>query len=341
MELAQEGLQIGSRAEQVLQRFLLDAVHQGDEQFVGLVLVLDERILLALGAEADPFAERVHVVKVGLPLFVDGHQHHPAFLLVEHFGRQIEHPALVGFLDLGHEDGSDLVLGVRAAIELFLRDANRQGGVDPLNQVIVVGEGAIVIGDERLDLGGDGFINDFDNEVARAFGGQDFIAVAIDDLALFVHDIVEVQHALAPNVVALFDALLGGFHRLVEPRMLEGLAFLHAEAFHHGGHAVRRSEIAHQVVFEGDEELRAARVALAGATAAELAVDAAGFVALGADDEQAAGFRHALAEFDVGAAAGHVGGHGDGARLAGAGDDFGFLLVELGVEDGMRNFGPL
>ncbi len=43
----------------------------------------------------------------------------------------------------------------------------------------------------------------------------------------------------------------------------------------------------------------------------------------------------ALAQFDVGAAAGHVGGDGDGAALAGAGDDLGLLLVELGVEDGM------
>ena len=40
-------------------------------------------------------------------------------------------------------------------------------------------------------------------------------------------------------------------------------------------------------------------------------------------------------ELDVGAAAGHVGGDGDRAALAGAGDDFGFLLVVLGVEDGV------
>jgi hypothetical protein len=83
---------------------------------------------------------------------------------------------------------------------------------------------------------------------------------------------------------------LGGFDRLVEPRVLERLALLHAEALHHRGHAVGGGEVAHQVVLEGDEELRAAGVALAGAAAAELAVDAAGFVALGADDEEAAEF---------------------------------------------------
>ena len=40
------------------------------------------------------------------------------------------------------------------------------------------------------------------------------------------------------------------------------------------------------------------------------------------------------AELNVGAAAGHVGGDGDGARHAGLGDDIGFLFVEAGVEHG-------
>ena len=39
------------------------------------------------------------------------------------------------------------------------------------------------------------------------------------------------------------------------------------------------------------------------------------------------------AELDVGAAAGHVGGDGDGARHAGLRDDIGFLLVVAGVQD--------
>ena len=39
------------------------------------------------------------------------------------------------------------------------------------------------------------------------------------------------------------------------------------------------------------------------------------------------------AQHNVGATAGHVGGHGDGAELAGLGHDLGFLLVVFGVED--------
>ena len=83
-----------------------------------------------------------------------------------------------------------------------------------------------------------------------------------------------------------------------------------------------------------------AGIALARATAAQLAVDAAGFVALRADDVQAAGIRHPGAEFDVGAAAGHVRRDGHRTALAGASDDLGFLLVILGVQDGVDECPP-
>ena len=44
---------------------------------------------------------------------------------------------------------------------------------------------------------------------------------------------------------------------------------------------------------------------------------------------------HARPELNVGAAAGHVGGDGHRAALAGARDDLGFLLVILRVQDGV------
>ncbi len=55
-----------------------------------------------------------------------------------------------------------------------------------------------------------------------------------------------------------------------------------------GVHAVA-AEQAHEVVFERQVELRGARVALTAGTAAQLVVDAARLVALGADDGEAAG----------------------------------------------------
>ena len=55
-----------------------------------------------------------------------------------------------------------------------------------------------------------------------------------------------------------------------------------------------RREAPHDVVAEGDEEARAARVALPSGAAAQLVVDAARLVALGADDVQAAGLDDAV-----------------------------------------------
>ena len=118
--------------------------------------------------------------------------------------------------------------------------------------------------------------------------------------------------------------------------MLERLAFDEGALEDFGDHARVREE-AHQIVLERDEEFRAAGVALAGTAAAQLAVDAAGFVALRAEHEEAAELAHALAELDVGAAPRHVRGDRHGAALTGVGDDFGFALVLLRVEDVVRN----
>src|SRR4051812_44261189 len=123
--------------------------------------------------------------------------------------------------------------------------------------------------------------------------------------------------------------------------MFKGFTFLHAEAFHHRSHAVCCGEVAHEVVFEGNEELGTTRVTLARTTAAKLAVDPARLVALSADDKKPADFGNSRGEFDVCAAACHVGGNGDGAKMPGAGNDVRFLGVEFGVEDGVRDFRTL
>ena len=120
--------------------------------------------------------------------------------------------------------------------------------------------------------------------------------------------------------------------------MLEFFAFFHG-AFHEARGEIALQEKAHELVFEREEKLRETGVALTRATAAQLAVDAAGLMALGADDHEATEFADAFAEFDVGATAGHVGGDGDGTALARAGDDLGFLLVKFSVEDGVNDAG--
>ena len=70
--------------------------------------------------------------------------------------------------------------------------------------------------------------------------------------------------------------------------MLNHIPFLMSQTVHHPDYTFR-AEQTHQVVLERYEELRRARVALTARAAPELTVDAPRLVALGAEDEQAAG----------------------------------------------------
>src|SRR3546814_8401923 len=72
--------------------------------------------------------------------------------------------------------------------------------------------------------------------------------------------------------------------------MHDRLAFLQAKLLQHGIHALG-AEDAHEIVFQREEELGGARVALAAGAAAKLVVDAPTLVALRADDEEAAGLQ--------------------------------------------------
>ena len=79
--------------------------------------------------------------------------------------------------------------------------------------------------------------------------------------------------------------------------MLDGHVVAHVGRDHHLGDAVHlvAAEQAHEVVLERQVELGLARIALTTGTAAQLVVDTTGLMALGADNGQAAGGKHALA----------------------------------------------
>ena len=134
----------------------------------------------------------------------------------------------------------------------------------------------------------DRFVDHFVDQFARVLGIDRVVAIGVNDLALIVHHVVEIERAFASEIIALLDPFLRGLDRLVQPWMLEFLAFLEAEALHDFRHAIGRAEIAHEIVFEADVKARAARIALARATSAQLPIDAARFVPLRADDKQAA-----------------------------------------------------
>ena len=112
----------------------------------------------------------------------------------------------------------------------------------------------------------------------------------------------------------LLDALLGALDALREHLVLDRLVLARAELVEDRVDAVA-GEQAHELVLGREEEARLAGVALAAGAAAQLVVDAARLVALGAEHVEAAELGHAVAELDVDAAAGHVGRDRDRARL--------------------------
>ena len=118
-------------------------------------------------------------------------------------------------------------------------------------------------------------------------------AQAVDRLALLVHDVVVLEQVFARFEVLRFDGFLRALDALGDHLRLDGHALFHAQPLQQGADPLL-GEDAHQVVFEGEIEARLAGIALAAGAAAELVVDAPRLVALGAEDEEAAGFDHLL-----------------------------------------------
>ncbi len=156
-----------------------------------------------------------------------------------------------------------------------------------------------------------------------------------------VHDLVVFEKIFAGEEVSFFDFFLGAEDSLADALVLDGHPLFHAEPAEDFDGPVAGEHL-HEFVLEADVESAGTRIALAAGAAAKLVVDAAGGVALGADDVQAADGEGGGAEFDVGSAAGHVGGDGDVADhfadrvfvlISGHCDDLGFAFVIFGVED--------
>ena len=160
-------------------------------------------------------------------------------------------------------------------------------------------------------------------------------AFLVDDLALGVHHVVVFQQALTHAEMVLFHLLLRPFYGTRNHGRLDDVAFLVAHTVHNGRNPLG-GEQTHQVVFQRDEELRRARVALTAGTAAQLTVHTPRLVAFGANDGQTAGLLDAFAQLDVGTTAGHVGGNRHRACAAGLGHDIGLFLMQLGVQDVVR-----
>ena len=114
---------------------------------------------------------------------------------------------------------------------------------------------------------------------------------AVHGLALLVHHVVVFEQVFAGGEVLRFHGFLRGGDALGDEARLDGYVFFHAEPQHQVLHALA-AEDPHQIVLQRQVEARTAGVALAAGASAKLIVDAARFVAFGAEHVQAAGSDH-------------------------------------------------
>ena len=124
---------------------------------------------------------------------------------------------------------------------------------------------------------------------------EQLVPLRVDHLALVVGDVVVLEQLLADVEVARLDLALRVLDRARHHARLDRLALGHLEHHHDAVHALAGEDL-EQRVLEREEEARAARVALAARAAAQLVVDAARLVALGADDVQAARGHHLVVQ---------------------------------------------
>ena len=130
--------------------------------------------------------------------------------------------------------------------------------------------------------------------LARVLALEHHAAHVVDRRALLVHHVVVLEQVLADAEVLRLDLALRALDRARHHAVLDRDALLHAQPQHQAADALG-AEDAHQVVLQREVEARRAGVALAAGAAAQLVVDAARLVALGAEDVQAAERHHALA----------------------------------------------
>ena len=136
----------------------------------------------------------------------------------------------------------------------------------------------------------------FQNQFFLIDAFQQLPAQAVNRLALLVHHIVVFEQVFTGFEVLTFDRLLRCLDAPRDQARFDGDAFFHAQTLQQVRNPLF-GEDAHQVIFEREIEARGTGIALTAGAATQLIVDAAGFVAFGAENVQTAGSDHFIVLF--------------------------------------------
>src|SRR5205814_3529346 len=144
----------------------------------------------------------------------------------------------------------------------------------------------VLLGGELVDRALDDLVDPLEHLLVHVLSLEDGAALLVDDDALAVHYVVVLEDVLARDEVLLLDLLLRALDLPGEDLRLHRLVVRDLEALHDALDPIAREE-PDEVVFAGEVEPRLAGIALAARTAAQLVVDPARLVALGAEDIEA------------------------------------------------------
>ena len=281
--------------EQPANGLLSDGLNHCLEHLVAFLFIGHHRVMLAVSPQADALLQIVHGIDVVHPVFVYHPQHDDPLQLPHQ--RLAVHGFLLGidlFSKFLHQTGG--FLGVLTQ-QLILAGFQHASG--PVHAIELSKEhGQTLLGYRAAGLGqdgGDGAADDtLDHRtdgVLQVIAVEHLLALGIDDLTLDIHHVVIFQNVLSGLEIAAFHGLLGIFHCAGENLGIDGGILVQTQGVHHA-HDTARGKQTHQVVLHTQVEAALAGVTLTAGTTAQLVIDTAGLVALGADDEQAAGLAH-------------------------------------------------
>src|SRR5208282_6007792 len=208
-------------AKDVVADLGLHADHQFVENFVGLGLVFDKRVALAVAAQADAVAQAVHFVEMFLPQLVNRAQNRVALDGREFFGVLEADFDVVSVADLVGNEIADGELRRAEAVEnragdrLFLAGlggfgnfrfghAEREIQINPVGQLTDFPLARVKFsGGKFLHFQDDDLLDDVHEPVADVFALNDFVAEAVNDFALLVHHVVIFERAFANLEIVL------------------------------------------------------------------------------------------------------------------------------------------
>ena len=172
-------------------------------------------------------------------------------------------------------------------LELVGRDRHGVDGPQGAPQALEVPVLGEALGGLGVDVALDDVVDEEAQLLVEVLALEDAAALVVDDGALAVEDVVVLEDVLADLEVLRLDLRLRRLDRARDELGLDRLVVLELRGRHDPVDEAG-VEQPHEVVLEREVEARLARVTLAAGTTAQLVVDAARLVALGAEDVQAA-----------------------------------------------------